>query len=206
MANVNEVKNEESLIVDNLKYVKGIVNHVLTNYGYDDGFFDDCYSAASLALVEASKKYDPNSGYSFKSFFYLRVRGAVIDCIRKTTSPTGRYSKESAKKAVKDHDYNIKQVSVLNEVSGEFTYDYYDSESLTPEETSIEEEVKGLMGQVLADMPERDRMVLVHYYIDGMTFDQIADAMDITKSWVSRVHKKALEMAREAYIEKSARE
>ncbi len=202
MANVSLVEKNEDLIVDNLKYVRGLVKHVLANYGYDDGYFNDCYSSASLALVEAYKKYDPNSGYPFKSFFYLRVRGAVIDCIRRLTSPTGRYSKESTKKTVKDHDYNIKQVAVQNEFSGEFMYDYYDYDSLDPEEFTIEDEVKGLMGQVLADMPMRDRMILVHYYIDGMTFEQIANTMDITRGWVSRVHKKALDRAREAYWEK----
>ena len=199
MANVNEVQKDESLIVDNLKYVRGIVKHILASYGYDKGFFDDCYSAASLALVEAYKKYDPNSGHSFKAFFYLRVRGAVIDCIRKITSPTGRYSKEMSKKAATSHEHNVKQVSCLNECTGEFDYDYYDCESLSPEDISVDQEVKGLMGQVLADMPVRDRLVLVHYYIDGMTFDQIANVMDVTRGWVSRIHKKALEKARVSY-------
>ena len=206
MANVNLVEKNEDLIVDNLKYVKGLVKHVLANYGYDDGYFNDCYSAASLALVEAYKKFDPNSGYPFKSFFYLRVRGAVIDCIRRLTSATGRYSKATTKKSIKCHEHNVKQVAVQNEFTDEFTYDYYDCDVLNPEENTIEVEVKGLMGQVLADMPLRDRMVLVHYYIDGMTFEQIANTMDITRGWVSRVHKKALEMAREAYAERSNQE
>ena len=44
--------------------------------------YDDFWSAGALALLEASRRYDPAKGASFVTFAEHRVRGAMIDELR----------------------------------------------------------------------------------------------------------------------------
>jgi len=43
----------------------------------------DLYGAASCGLVEAAQAFDPGRGVSFESFAMTRVRGAMLDALRK---------------------------------------------------------------------------------------------------------------------------
>ena len=45
--------------------------------------WDDLFNAGVIGLAQAAERYDSNNKASFSTFAYLRVRGAVIDYIRK---------------------------------------------------------------------------------------------------------------------------
>lgn len=47
---------------------------------------DDITSAATLGLIDAAKRFDPNKGVLFKTFAEQRIRGAIIDEARKMDS------------------------------------------------------------------------------------------------------------------------
>ncbi|OQX20588.1 MAG: RNA polymerase subunit sigma [Desulfobulbaceae bacterium A2] len=44
---------------------------------------DDMQSAAMLGLIEAANKFDPSKGFLFKTFAEHRIRGAILDEMRK---------------------------------------------------------------------------------------------------------------------------
>lgn len=72
---------EEKLIIDYLPLVKHIVQKLIYNVrGRVD--FDDLISAGTVGLVKAAKRYDPSRNVEFKTYAYIRIRGAVIDEIR----------------------------------------------------------------------------------------------------------------------------
>ena len=45
---------------------------------------DDLKNIASLALIQAAHGYDPGQGMSFESYARMRIRGAILDEIRKS--------------------------------------------------------------------------------------------------------------------------
>ncbi len=45
---------------------------------------EDLYSAGVIGLIEAMQKFDPERGFEFQTFATIRVRGAIIDEIRRT--------------------------------------------------------------------------------------------------------------------------
>lgn len=47
-------------------------------------------SVGYVAACEAARRYDPTRGASFASFAYLRVRGAMIDALRRVNSTSRR--------------------------------------------------------------------------------------------------------------------
>lgn len=50
----------------------------------DSGSFDDLVSCASVALVEVAERYDPNGGAAFSTYARSRLRGAVLDEMRRS--------------------------------------------------------------------------------------------------------------------------
>lgn len=44
--------------------------------------YDDLHSAGLLALVEASRRFDPSRGIAFPLFAYRRIQGAMLDELR----------------------------------------------------------------------------------------------------------------------------
>ncbi len=72
---------EERWILDHLPLVRHVVNKVTGSTGYR-GDVDDLISAGTLGLVKAARAFDPGRDSEFKTYAYIRVRGAVIDELR----------------------------------------------------------------------------------------------------------------------------
>ena len=72
---------EESWITEHLPLVKHLVGK-LACYAASDVEFEDLLSAGTLGLVKAAKSYDTESEATFKTYAYIRVRGAIIDEMR----------------------------------------------------------------------------------------------------------------------------
>jgi len=54
------------------------------------------------------------------------------------------------------------------------------------------EELKGLLVEVINEMPEQERLVISLYYYEELTLREIGNVMDITESRVSQIHTKAV--------------
>lgn len=72
---------EDQLIVDHLPLVRHIVQKVVGNLSERQDT-DDLISAGTVGLVRAARAYDPSRHTEFKTYAYIRVRGAVIDELR----------------------------------------------------------------------------------------------------------------------------
>ncbi len=73
--------NMDDLIIEYIPLVKRIVGRMDTrNRDYDE---DDLFSIGIIGLIDAIKKYDDKKGTSFETYAYIRVRGAIIDELRK---------------------------------------------------------------------------------------------------------------------------
>jgi len=70
------------LVNDHLGVVKRIV-HRLPACMCSSVSRDDLISAGMVGLVQAAHRYEPDRGASFVTFAYRRVRGAIIDFLRR---------------------------------------------------------------------------------------------------------------------------
>lgn len=67
-----------------------------------------------------------------------------------------------------------------------------DSNHLTPHEAYEEKNVKLQLEAALKRLPERERMIMVLYYHENMTFKEIGEAVDISESRVCQIHAQAI--------------
>jgi RNA polymerase sigma factor FliA len=77
-----EVDEREKIIEEFLPIIKHLAFKVSRGFD-DDGITEDLISSGVLGLLEAMEKFDPSRGIKLNTFAYLRIRGAMIDELRK---------------------------------------------------------------------------------------------------------------------------
>jgi RNA polymerase sigma factor for flagellar operon FliA len=79
-----EQQKRDDLILGHLPLVKHVIGRLLGDLpaGVDA---ENLESAGVLGLVEAAAKFDPTRNAQFKTFAYLRIRGAIVDELRRNS-------------------------------------------------------------------------------------------------------------------------
>jgi RNA polymerase sigma factor FliA len=73
---------EADLIQGNYVLVKKIAHHLLARLP-NHVCLDDLVQAGMIGLIEAAKNYNPERGASFSTYAGIRIRGAIIDEMRR---------------------------------------------------------------------------------------------------------------------------
>lgn len=224
-----------SLIEEYRGYVNSVVRKMVHSMNLPNDLVDEFVAAGYLGLVEAAQRYDEKSGREFKSFAFLRIRGAVIDSIRECSDVSGRaYRCARALQAVheiRDTDHGIKNVrrqqkvalNTLEQTSDEklaevlefaskaafvFRLTVNDAEhemtaNADPNDAESEiilREKSECFLDLIAKLPEKERLIIEEYYINGKSFSEIMERhKDFSKSWISRLHSRAISHLKENY-------
>ncbi|MFP4107210.1 MAG: sigma-70 family RNA polymerase sigma factor [Phycisphaerae bacterium] len=87
---------EEKRILSHLPLVKHVVNKIVAHIGFNRDV-EDLVSAGTVGLVRAARSFDSAKDAEFKTYAYIRIRGAVLDEIRSrspmSSTVHGRVSK-----------------------------------------------------------------------------------------------------------------
>ena len=75
-------RQAEDLVRDHAPLVKKIALHLMARLP-DSVLMDDLMQAGMIGLLEAAAKYDPTRGAAFETYAGIRIRGAIVDEIRK---------------------------------------------------------------------------------------------------------------------------
>jgi len=85
--------SRDELIIQNAPLVKRIVYHMMLRLPATVPV-DDLIQAGMVGLLEASRLYDPTQGASFETYAGIRIRGAILDEVRKNDwAPRSVYKK-----------------------------------------------------------------------------------------------------------------
>jgi RNA polymerase sigma factor for flagellar operon FliA len=80
-ANCSREAQEEKWILDHLPLVRHVVQKVTAQLSHKTDL-EDLISAGTLGLVKAARAFDATKEAEFKTYAYIRIRGAVIDELR----------------------------------------------------------------------------------------------------------------------------
>lgn len=222
-------KNENQLVVSHLYLVKFVVSRMTMNL--PPGITkDDLHAIGSMGLIDAAKKFDVKKGVQFKTYSVPRIRGAILDELRRytlggqtlcrkarqieqaTKAIEIRKEGESASEEELANELGItkeKLNKMMTEVSRSFlisldepTYSdnsatsfadtIEDQKMLTPDLFIENKERKRLMQEVIQELPEQEKKVLVLYYFEEMTLREIGLVLSVSESRVSQIHTKAI--------------
>ncbi len=122
-------RSQKDLVGDYAPLVKRIAYHLMTRLP-PTVQVDDLIQSGMIGLLEASRNYDASQGASFETYAGIRIRGAMLDEIRKGDwAPRSLHRKVRAiTKAVADvearHGRDARDAEVADEV-GMSLDDYY---------------------------------------------------------------------------------
>ncbi len=183
---------------------------------------DDLKSAGREGLVNAARSFDPSLGVPFRRWANLRVRGAMIDAVRSQGGvprrihnrlraieagdrvSEGAIEDEAQKPAANaaEADQRLSgylagiatamAVGLLSESTGPDPEDVRDA-ALTAEEQLAQHQLVTRVREAVEKQPEAERHLLTRHYFDGITFDEAAKELGLSKSWASRLHTRAIE-------------
>lgn len=186
---------------------------------------DDLFGYGMLGLLTAADAFDPSRGLAFSTFAYSRVRGAILDELRRADFlPRGRREKVRALDGVierleqeEGQRPSIERIATELGISEDEVGEILLSAS-TASQTSLDDglvgeslgawlhnprsedpvgsaewnEMKGLLVEVLAELPEPEQSVITLYYGQEMLLREIGEIMGVTESRVSQIHSRAL--------------
>jgi RNA polymerase sigma factor FliA len=181
---------------------------------------DDLIAFGFHGLVEARGRFDPSRGVQFNTFAHYRVRGAILDGVRKMAYlPRSIHHKRKAAEAVdwileSEGEARASQartdleqtLTSIDDVLGKITATFMlaavgqdeSSAPVSPEEAVIGASEKQSLSRALDSLPERELIVVRGIYFEGRNLDDIGAQLGISKSWCSRIHTRAIGMLRDA--------
>lgn len=134
---------------------------------------EDLIQEGFVGLIEASKKYDPNSSASFGTFAYIFIRGKMLNYFNKNR----QYLTDAALSVV---DYE-------NPYDPDLLVDPYDAV-----DTSISDQFAELnLDKIVPGSSDHRKMV--DLYMLGFTYSQIARHLGVSRQYVSMEFKKIIE-------------
>lgn len=177
---------------------------------------EDLVGWGYTGLLEAYHRYDESKATRFASYAYYRVRGAMLDaCPAPMVDPHRRVVEQGCNEILNTFAHVVNnrdggtgvedRLSMLSDVAGSlmmvFVLGDHPERALRPDAAPHEQKIRRRetaqkMRELLEKLPENEREVLVGVYFDEETLTGIADRLDLSPSWVSRIHSRALKRMR----------
>jgi RNA polymerase sigma factor for flagellar operon FliA len=178
---------------------------------------DELIQVGVVGLLEAAKSYDATKGVPFEHFAHSRVRGAIIDEVRRMSSLP-----RSAVAIHKQHNEEARQLStslgrepsqaemaaalgkdvedfqeerrkaaqfqtVYLEDVAEQALSVPDDSMRQPDVLAEESEFMSALVNAIGQLPERDQLVMSLYYQEELNLKEIGAVLDVSESRVSQI-------------------
>ena len=183
---------------------------------------DDLVGAALIGLTEAAGRYDLDGPIPFVAFAERRIRGAVLDELRRGDIMPRRVRQDArnigrviakleqklggapsdeqiaAALGVSLDEYHD-ELEVLTQVSfvdwDEIGLDQHLGRANDNGGAAAELERRQLgqaLQQAVGELPERDAQILSLYYVEELTYAEVAEVLGVSESRVCQLHARAL--------------
>lgn len=212
-----QVENrQESLILVHMPMVKRVAVHLKARV---PPFMelDELVQVGMVGLIEAARSFDPTKGFEFEHFALSRVRGAILDEVRRMSflprsavafnkseneavhvlaAELGR-APSQAELAL----YMGKDVEAFHRERGQakrfetFSMEVVNDEvmsmpgdsAMQPEVMVEEAEFMAAVVQAIDELPEREKLVMSLYYVEELNLKEIGEVLGVSESRVSQI-------------------
>ncbi|MGI9519868.1 MAG: sigma-70 family RNA polymerase sigma factor [Pirellulaceae bacterium] len=211
-------QKRDELVLEHMEYVRQICG-TLAKRLPDVVDLQNLQSAGIVGLIEAAQNFDESRGVAFKTFSYPRIRGAIIDEIRRNSPLSQRIMNAVSKvrKAIENMeppatpeliaeatgmsldevDECLAAMRIANPQSWDESGNVPGSNSSVESRLEREEQVR-LLADAIEQLPDRDQSVVQMYYLEELRLREIGVILGISESRVSRILARAELQLREA--------
>jgi len=208
--------NSEALVLAHLGLVKRVALHLKVRL---PPFMelDELIQVGMIGLLEAARAYIPSKGVDFENFALSRVRGSMLDEVRKLSylprsavefnksetkathvlaSELGRKPTQAELAAHLGDDLdeyqkkrgNAKRFETLSmEVITDEVMGLADESSRQPDEIFERKDFMRAVTEAISALAERDQLLLSLYYVEELNLKEIGATLGVTESRVSQL-------------------
>ena len=207
---------QENLVISHMPMVKRVAFHLRGRIPplLD---LDELVQVGMLGLIEAARGYDPRRGIPFEHFALSRVRGAMLDEVRRVSDLTrssvafNKSENAAAHKLVAELGRLPTQGEVAQSMGKDIeSYHREQGQAWRSETFSIEEvseEVMNIAAErgfqpeaqveraqllealagAIQELPERDQLIISLYYVEELNLKEIGEILGVSESRVSQL-------------------
>jgi RNA polymerase sigma factor FliA len=207
-----------------LPLVDGIARDVARSCR-DQFELEDLIAYGREGLLDAARRYDANQDGSFKVYARLRIRGAIVDGVRRMSSIPRRtyYARLLAEHAAVQASNGLADEAAALARGGTFAEvesslqahlaamamaaalslagmprqtEHGEPTALAdvdPEQETARAELIELVRRCVDELPAQEAALVRRHYLQGEQFDDVAADLNMSKSWASKLHARALE-------------
>ena len=214
--------NQDDLVLSHMWLVRHIVGKLAAHLpsGVD---LENLESAGVLGLVEAARKFDDQRGIQFKTYAYTRIRGAILDELRRNCPLPQQVLEQVAKVRQASEELQgtaatVEQLAAAAGLSADQVSDSLSAMRLTrmlswesasenndvradradrPEEIVAHQDQVRLLAEAIEALPERERLIVTLYYMEDLRLKEIGKVLTLSESRVSRLLSAALYQLKE---------
>ena len=223
-------QSREDQLIKHAPLVKRVVTRMAARFppGVDQ---EELYQVGMIGLLDAVDKFDTSRDVKFKTYAEFRIKGAILDELRKmdwvprsVRADTNKYS--SAWKGLSfelGREPTDQEMAELMKMSIDEYYEFIRKASPTPlisieefkgysnEEDSVSlleilskpgekdpfsilslQQMKTKLAEAIAQLDEREQMVLALYYEEEMNLKEIGEILGVIESRVSQIRSKTI--------------
>lgn len=172
----------------------------------------ELYQFAYAGLLESIDRFTPDRGVTFEGFAVRRITGSILDGLssmserREQISYLGRLRRErirsleaadtvqpqaSSLEALADIAIGL-ALGLMLEGTGLYVADNAPDVRPNSYEALAWRQTVRRLAQEVAALPPRERAVIAHHYIDGMSFTDVGVLLGLSKGRISQLHRAAL--------------
>ncbi|MHC1750508.1 MAG: FliA/WhiG family RNA polymerase sigma factor [Cellulosilyticaceae bacterium] len=187
---------------------------------------DDLVGYGVIGLIDAIEKFDFAKNVKFETYASLRIRGAILDAIRKLdwVPRTLRKKQKDLSRAYTEIEAELGRAPTEEEMAKYLDLElseYYtllsdtnictlvsidehaaqmetikDAKAELPDESLEEKEMIQILTDEIDNLPEREKKVITLYYFEELTLKEISSILEVSESRVSQIHTKGVSRLR----------
>jgi RNA polymerase sigma factor for flagellar operon FliA len=205
----------ESLILMYLPYARTIAAGLFKQHVNHEVEFREYVQWATLGLIEALDRYDPGRGAKFTTYAYTRIQGSIrngLEHISERQEQLGLQRRlvaervEAARRGRDLSEQGVPAAELLGEMADigsvlilSFMLDetgmVQGPADALPDgcyETLAFRQEQRRLSDMLQHLTPREHAVIRMHYMQGMTYEDVAATLRITKGRVAQLHQQAL--------------
>ncbi len=190
---------------------------------------DDLIQVGMMGLLEAMQNYDANKGAQFETFAKLRVRGAMLDEMRRfSTLPRSVMTsirdinianaalEQELGRPVKDAELAEYMGLTLTELQDQKGRNYnYQTVHVEDQPEGVEPALSALMpskqvdeaafqqalANAIGELPEREQLIFALYYDEELNLKEIAAVLEVSESRVCQIQGASVKKLRQKLVD-----
>jgi RNA polymerase sigma factor FliA len=210
---VADRNSRDQLIIDHLEFVRHVLGRIVA--GLPKGIdVENLEAAGILGLVEAAGQFDASRGVPFKTYCFPRVRGAILDELRRNCPlPQQMLQRWAIIRRAGADSATLPDAETLAERTGlsldeveecleairitrpESWRDELSSPGvirrIDPAEGLERADQSRLLASAIEQLPRIDRLVVSMYHLEDMRLKEIGEVLSLSESRVSRILSRA---------------